>query len=204
MYEKAKENGRSFKHGCERQVDDMTDIGETQGKMTLQKVAGVIVHAKVNVSELSNCGWLPNFFFDHDVPFLRRSNLRCDKRRFWNAFLCALSACGFFSRPTVFHENFGGWAGAMRGRSRFVECESLPEAVSFLRDYSYYNRRAWQSGNRSDNYEILDRVNNILAVFTHHGEVYFFGPRLADLTVIRRSLRKVGLWSVIEGGTERT
>ena len=182
----------------------MTDIDEVQGRKKLQKAAGVIVHAKVKASELSSCGWLPNFFFDHEVTFLRRSNLRCDKRHFWKAFLCALSACGFFSRPIVFHENFGGWAGAMRGRSRFVKCGSLSEAVAFLRDYSYYNRRAWQSGSRSDNYEILDQENAILAVFTHHGEVYLFSTCLADLTIIRRCLRKAGLWSVIEGRTERT
>lgn len=177
----------------------MTYIGETQGRKALQKVAGAILHAKVKPLELTSCGWLPNFFFDHDVSFLRRSNVRCDKRHFWDAFLCALSACGFFSTPMVFHENFGGWAGTMRGRSRFVKCESLTEAISFLRDYSYYNRRAWQIGRRNDNYDILDQENNILAVLTHHGEMYLFSPCRADLMIIRRNLRKAGLWSVIEG-----
>ena len=75
---------------------------------------------------------------------------------------------------------------------------SLAEAISFLREYSYYNSRAWQIGRRSDNYDILDQENNILAVFTHHGEMYLFSPCRADLTIIRRNLRKAGLWSVIE------
>ena len=176
----------------------MIDIGETQGRKALQKAACAIVHAKVRLSELMNCGWIPNFFFDHDVSFLRRSNVRCDKRNFWDSILCALSTCGFFSNPMIFHEKIGGWVGTMRGRSRFVKCESLAEAISFLREYSYYNSRAWQIGRRSDNYDILDQENNILVVFTHHGEMYLFSPCRADLTIIRRNLRKAGLWSVIE------
>ena len=173
----------------------MNYIDEKQGMKAVRKVAAAVVHAKVKASELTNCGWLPNLFFDRDAPCLRRSNVRCSMRHFWKAFSSALSASDFFSRPIVFHENLGGWAG--RGLSRFIKCESLSEAVSFLRDHSYYNPRAWQVGSRSDNYEILDPENMILGVLTHHGDMYFFASDPEALVIIRRCLRKSGMRSTM-------
>lgn len=144
-------------------------------------------------------GWTINVFYENDVPYVWRSNLRIDEGRFWQVVESVFAGIDEPNGVLLFHDGHAGWKrGRVLNVKNGVAVPTVNDALHLLRRGAFYSRRQWNYGEDSDNYNMVLAMNKAFVSFTHHGELICFSEDAQWLSQVKHRFNAFRLVCHIE------
>ena len=151
-----------------------TIISEREILLALRK-AWPMFDAVSSYEQMINEGWVNNYFFAKDIPYVWRDNRRIREKRFWEVFVGAFDKAMGRDEYVLFHEKHAGWKRKGRdNRRNGIILANAHDVAEFMSENAFYARSQWQYGKVNDNYNLICIHNKSFASFTHEGEFVCF------------------------------